>query len=170
MKYQEAGFGGSCHWCTEAIFQSLKGVKEVKQGWIASADAPSRFSEAVLLSFDPEAISLKTLIAVHLHTHSSTSDHTLREKYRSAVYTFNNAQQALATSTVQDLQKDFPAPILTEVVAFGSFQLNKPAYLNYYFTDPQKPFCRNIVNPKMLQLLKQFSLEAETEKLRHLLQ
>jgi peptide-methionine (S)-S-oxide reductase len=43
------GFGGSCHWCTEAIFLSLKGVTAVKQGWIASDGQNSTFSEAVIV-------------------------------------------------------------------------------------------------------------------------
>lgn len=168
MNVEEVGLGGSCHWCTEAIFLSLKGVRAVKQGWIASSEDPSRFSEAVLVEFDPQVIPLQKLIAIHLHTHSSTSAHSMRTKYRSAIYCYDAAQQRLATATIQALQQDFTAPLITEVLGFGSFKLNTQEYLNYYYSDPQKPFCRNIVNPKLIQLLKEFSAEVDHNKLAHL--
>ncbi|MES2458006.1 MAG: peptide-methionine (S)-S-oxide reductase [Bacteroidota bacterium] len=164
----EIGFGGSCHWCTEAIFLSLKGVKSVKQGWIASAEDLSRLSEAVLVRFDPELIPLQTLVSVHLHTHSCTSAHSMRDKYRSAVYAFNAGQQTLVLAIIQALQQEFTEPIITEVIEFGTFKLNSPEYRNYYYADPEKPFCRNVVNPKLIQLLKDFSADVDPEKLDHL--
>ena len=161
----EIGFGGSCHWCTEAIFLSLSGVTEVKQGWIASVKCPEDYSEAVIVNFDPEVIPLQALIAVHLHTHSSTSNHSMREKYRSAVYTLSSVQQALAIGIIQALAQEFPEPLITEVLEFHSFRLNKPEYLNYYYTDPARPFCRNIVNPKLRRLMREFGSLVNTDKL-----
>ena len=85
--FSKVGLGGGCHWCTEGIFESLIGIKAVKQGWIASIDNNAELSEAIEVSFDPSMISLQTLIEIHLHTHASTSNHTMRQKYRSAIYT-----------------------------------------------------------------------------------
>src|SRR6195952_1575905 len=106
------GFGGSCHWCTEAVFQSLRGVAEVKQGWIASDGGAEDFSEAVIVGFDPAVISLDTLVEVHLHSHSCTSLHSMRAKYRSAVYTFEEGQVALVQQAIERLQADFDAPVI----------------------------------------------------------
>lgn len=78
-KLKKIGFGGGCHWCTEAVFQSLKGVKSVQQGWIASKNEHFEFSEAVIVDFDPSSIPLKVLIEIHLHTHKSTSEHSMRK-------------------------------------------------------------------------------------------
>lgn len=166
---QKIGFGGSCHWCTEAIFLSVKGVTGVEQGWISSLEAPTRFSEAVLVSFDAEIVSIKTLVTIHLHTHSSTSSHHMRDKYRSAVYTFGAAQQTFVASVIKSLQHEFANPIITEVLEFGTFKINKPEYLNYYYSAPEKPFCQNMVNPKLLKLLNQFSTAVDHDKLAHLL-
>jgi peptide-methionine (S)-S-oxide reductase len=168
MENSEIGFGGSCHWCTEAIFLSLKGVSQVQQGWIASKEAPSRFSEAVIVRFDPNIIPLETLIAIHLHTHSCTSAHTMRDRYRSAVYTFSQQQQSQSEATIRTLQSEFNEPIITEVVPLDSFKLNQQQYLNYYYANPKKPFCQNIVNPKLIQLLHDFKNEVDTLKLSHL--
>ena len=162
---EEIGFGGSCHWCTEAIFLSLRGVTEVQQGWIASTEMPSSFSEAVLVMFDPEIITLQTLVAVHLHTHSCTSAHSMRNKYRSAIYTFDPEQHNTVLDNILSLQPDFQDPIITEIVDFKEFKLNKPEYLNYYYRDPDKPFCQNIVNPKLQHLLKNFAESVDQDKL-----
>lgn len=86
---QKIGFGGGCHWCTEAVFQNLKGVNHVAQGWIASDENNTAFSEAVVVEFNPPKINLKTLIEIHLATHKSTSNHSMRKKYRSAIYVFS---------------------------------------------------------------------------------
>ncbi len=92
MRIDKIGFGGGCHWCTEAVFQSLMGVIKVEQGWI-SAEGTEDFHEAIILHFNSDIISLKKLIEVHLYTHNSTSNHSMRIKYRSAVYAFTEVQQ-----------------------------------------------------------------------------
>ena len=162
------GFGGSCHWCTEAIFLSLKGVSSVQQGWISSGEASEFFSEAVMVTFDEQEISLDLLIAIHLHTHSCTSSHSMRDKYRSAIYTFDDLQMSVAGEALEHLQKEFPDPIITEVLNFHEFKLNKAEYLNYYYSNPEKPFCQNIVKPKLLELLNRFSKVVNDERLQHL--
>ena len=164
----KVGFGGSCHWCTEAIFQSLKGVDEVEQGWIASEGKDSSFSEAVVVHFDPAAISLKTLIAVHLHTHSCTSQHSMRTKYRSAVYTFNEEQIDPAKEAIAGLQKEFDNAIVTRIIPFKDFKLNDETYLNYYYSNPEKPFCENVVSHKLRLLLQQFLNHVDKGKLASL--
>ncbi|RDX36878.1 peptide methionine sulfoxide reductase, partial [Kangiella sp. HD9-110m-PIT-SAG07] len=77
-KLTQIGFGGGCHWCTETVFASLIGVVEVEQGWIASDGDADSFSEAVIVTFDPQQIPLKDLVQIHLLTHSSSSDHKFR--------------------------------------------------------------------------------------------
>ena len=159
------GFGGSCHWCTEAIFLSLKGVTQVQQGWIASDGAAADFSEAVIVIFDSAAISLETLIAIHLHTHSCTSDHAMRLKYRSAVYTFTHGQAEDARQAINTLQAEFEQSIITAVLPFKEFKLNQDEYLNYYYSNPDKPFCQNIVSPKLKLVTQRFGKNIDRDKL-----
>lgn len=159
------GFGGSCHWCTEAIFQSLNGVMKVEQGWISSDTDATGFSEAVIVHFDRAVISLETLIAIHLYTHSCTSEHSMRSKYRSAIYTFKDEQTKTSKAAIEFLQNEFENPIITRVVPFRDFKLNEETYLNYYFKNPQKPFCENIINPKLRLVLQKFSGAVDRNKL-----
>lgn len=153
---QRIGLGGGCHWCTEAVFQSLAGVEKVEQGWLAPRDAPDAFSEGVVVRFDPKRIDVATLVAVHLHSHSCTSDHALRARYRSAIYVFSARQAAAASAAVGALAPDFDAPILTCVMNFGAFRLNDERYLDYYRQDPQRPFCERFIAPKLDDLRRRF--------------
>ncbi|MBT8233175.1 MAG: peptide methionine sulfoxide reductase [Saprospiraceae bacterium] len=148
------GFGGGCHWCTEAVFQSLIGVKKVYQGWIASIELSSEFSEAVLVIFDENIIDLASLIEIHLNTHSSTSNHSMRKKYRSAIYTYHKEQKDNANEILKQLQSHFEKPIITQVLPFKKFKENDEHFKDYYKKNPNSQFCQNYINPK-LDLLKQ---------------
>jgi len=147
------GFGGGCHWCTEAVFQSIKGVEKVDQGWIASDGEHHAFSEAVLVYFDPGLISQHSLIEAHLLTHSCTGDHSMRQKYRSAIYIFNDLQYHEAVNSLKAFQNTYEERIITKVLPFVKFKENKEELLNYYHSRPQAPFCVQYIDPK-LDLLK----------------
>lgn len=167
---KQAGFGGGCHWCTEAVFSSLKGIKSVQQGWIASVEDNSFFSEGVIIRYDDDIISFVTLIAIHLHTHSSTSQHSMRGKYRSAIYTFDDRDALLARDAIEFLQSEFNDPIITQVLPYAEFNRSRDELLDYYFSDPQKPFCELYINPKLKLILDRFSNDANPDKLKHLKQ
>ena len=156
MRIDKIGFGGGCHWCTEAVFQSLMGVIKVEQGWI-SAEGAEDFHEAVILHFNPGFISLKELIEVHLYTHNSTSNHSMRTKYRSAVYTFNKLQQKDSANILGLLQKDFEDRLIIRVYGYKEFRMSPESSQNYYLKNPEKPFCKTYIDPKLQMLLRRFS-------------
>ena len=159
------GFGGGCHWCTEAVFQHLKGVVKVEQGWIASSGDSNSFSEAVIVHFDNE-ISLNVLTEIHLHTHKSTVDHSRRDKYRSAVYTFSTTQYEESETILRNLQTRFESKIITKIVPFISFKASRVQIQNYYITNPEKPFCKTFINPKLKLLLDKFSDYVKIENMQ----
>lgn len=152
MTLDKIGFGGGCHWCTEAVFQTATGVLKVDQGWIASVQPHDSFSEAIIVHFNPEKTDINTLISIHLKTHSCTSDHSMRDKYRSAVYTFNEEQISIVEQVLVNLQTEYDQPIVTQVLNFVSFKENKEEYQNYYLKNPEKAFCVRYIEPKLRML------------------
>ena len=150
------GFGGGCHWCTEAVFQSLLGVKKTEQGWIASESPDDYFSEAVIVHYNAQIIQLDHLIRAHLHTHSSMSKHSMRKKYRSAVYFFQASDEEHAQQIISKAQLDFPDPIVTRVLAFKRFKPSPEQYQNYYRKNSNRPFCQTYITPKFQTLMKNF--------------
>lgn len=155
------GMGGGCHWCTEAVFQSLKGVVSVEQGYIASARGASSFSEGVIITFQPDIVPLHRLIEIHLYTHHSTSDHSFRKKYRSAVYYLDPGHQKEALAALENIQEDFKEPIITQVLPFREFRASRESLLDYYRSDPQKPFCHRYIHPKLEFLRERFGKDVK---------
>jgi peptide-methionine (S)-S-oxide reductase len=148
------GFGGGCHWCTEAIFESLRGVQRVQQGFACSHPPAEQYSEAVLVDFDNECLPLEILIDIHLRTHASTSVHAMRLKYRSAIYVSDAAMTDSCLAVLERLQDGFDRPLITEVLELVGFELSPARYHHYYFSDPEKPFCSTYIEPK-ISLLNQ---------------
>ncbi len=147
-------FGGGCHWCTEAVFMALKGVAKVEQGIIAPEGDFDNFSEAVIVHYNGKLIELKDLVAIHLDTHQSTQNHSMRHKYRSAVYYFMKEDEEFLKLIMIEFQKELSTPIITSILPFGQFKSSEEKFHNYYFNDTEKPFCKTHISPK-IQLLKE---------------
>ncbi|MCC1483108.1 peptide-methionine (S)-S-oxide reductase [Winogradskyella immobilis] len=167
-RIDKIALGGGCHWCTEAIFQSLKGVEFVEQGYVASIDKNNTFSEAVIVYFNAQMITLQMLIEIHLHTHKSTSNHSMRAKYRSAVYTFSLEQEQESKLVINDFQNKFENKLITQVIPFSEFKASREAIQNYYQKNPNKPFCETFINPKLRFLIDKYSIALNKEKVAHL--
>jgi peptide-methionine (S)-S-oxide reductase len=153
---QRIGFGGGCHWCTEAVFAALRGVTRVEQGFIR-ADAPDdNFSEAVLLTFQPDKISLGSLTEIHLRTHSSTSNHSMRRKYRSAVYVMDEVQAETARRVLMEVGRGFDAPLVTRILPFRTFRASDERFQRYFEKNVGGPFCTTYIDPKLALLRNEF--------------
>lgn len=153
---KKISFGGGCHWCTEAVFQQIAGVLKVEQGYVASKAKHAHYSEGVIVHYDRDKISLESLIEIHLHTHQSTSNHSMRNKYRSAIYCFDENDKIEALETLKNLRTDFEKEIITKVLPFISFKSSREEIQNYYLKGPDKPFCQNFISPKLELLKKKF--------------
>lgn len=167
-KIDKIALGGGCHWCTEAVFQSLNGVEKVEQGFVASIDENDTFSEAVIVNFDANIIEFQNLIEIHLHTHKSTSNHSMRTKYRSAIYTFSEVQEEESRRSIEMFQNQFKNKLITKVFPFSKFKASREAIQNYYQKNPNKPFCETFINPKLRFLINKYSNLLNEEKVSHL--
>jgi len=151
------GLGGGCHWCTEAVFQSLRGVTHVAQGYIASSGKEASFSEAVIVHYDNTIIPMEVLIEIHLLTHKSTKMHSMRATYRSAVYVFNKEDKKIAEAALDALQQETKEPIITAILPFKRFNPSREEITSYYKKNPKKPFCERYISPKLGMLKDMFA-------------
>lgn len=159
------GLGGGCHWCTEAIYLSLIGVIRVDQGFIASVEQAHTPSEAVIVHFNPEIIGIETLVKIHLYTHKSTAKHSMRAKYRSAIYYNSEGQKKEVELIINKSQSNFSEPIITRILPFKSFESSDPKFQNYYYSNPDKPFCKSYISPKLQLLQKEFAAVIDANKI-----
>ncbi|MEO7976441.1 peptide-methionine (S)-S-oxide reductase [Flavobacterium sp.] len=157
------GFGGGCHWCTEAIFQSLHGVIKVEQGWISSSAPYNDFSEGVIVYFDNNIISYEVLIEVHLLTHSSGNEHSMRTKYRSALYYFEDKDIAGLQDSLLRLSIENKTHYITKILSLQEFRLNAENQLNYYSKNKGGPFCQLYITPKLNLLRSRFAVRVRED-------
>lgn len=150
--FAKIGFGGGCHWCTEAIFQSIIGVSNVEQGYISKAKKPNIYFEAVLLSYDPLVISLQKLIEIHINTHAGATRASIRSGYLSGVFVNDRSQFRLVEDILSYLQGSKDSPIITRPYYIGNFKPSREEIRNYYASDPNRPFCTRYIQPKLESL------------------
>ena len=148
------GLGGGCHWCTEAVFEHVIGISNVLQGWIKSEPPYDTLSEAVIVEYDEKMIGLETLIQIHLMTHASTSNHSMRDKYRSAIYFFDAKQKNKILDILKKEQEAIDETYVTMVLPYVDFKLNSEEFLHYYQTRPEAPFCQTHIKPKLQKIMK----------------
>ena len=145
-------FGGGCHWCTEAVFAALRGVAEVRQGFVRAPAPDDAFSEAVWITYDPALIPLGVLVEIHLRTHASTSDHKMRGKYRSAVYATSDGQAGAARRILDRLAERDGLAYVTRVLRFDGFRSSDPRFHGYAERNAGNQFCTRYIDPKLARL------------------
>ena len=136
---------------------TLQGVSSVKQGFIKAEHPNDTFSEAVIVNYDTELIGLTELIEVHLRTHASSSQHGMRDKYRSAIYTFDDAQFNECAREIVRQGRGSEQPLVTQILRHVDFKVSGNKYWNYYYKDKTRPFCRTYIEPKIELLRQDFS-------------
>lgn len=156
MAIAHAGFGGGCHWCTEAVFQSLNGVTQVAQGYIASDSPHDSYSEAVDVHWNPDEIGFDDLIGMHLVTHASSSDRKMRGKYRSAIYVDGDEARLEAQAILERLSAEIGQRFVTSVLPYRSFKPSDERFQDYYARNREGPFCEAYIEPKLALLRQRF--------------
>ena len=128
----------------------------VSQGFLKSHSPNHQYSEAVLVQYDENTISLAKLIEIHLRTHASSSQHSMRKKYRSAIYVDNNAMAERCINILDTLRPQFDNPLVTQVLSIVDFKRSSDSYMDYYATNPDRPFCITYIEPKLALLRRDF--------------
>lgn len=170
MNLQTATFGNGCFWCTEAIFQQLKGVETVTSGY-AGGEGPAPkyeemhgnnrgFSESIQITFNPEVLSYKDLMKVFFLTHNPTTlnqqGNDVGEEYRSVIFYHDEEQRKLAEESKAELQSLFDDPIVTAIEAFKNFYKAEDYHQNFYKNNPDYGYCAIIIEPKIAKFRKEF--------------
>ena len=135
MLFRSAVFGGGCFWCTEAVFEQIKGVQAVAPGYAGGARPNPTYqqvctgatghAEVVKIDFDPAVISYRDLLIVHFSTHDPTTlnrqGNDVGTQYRSAVFYYDDAQKADAEAVIAEITKVLPDPVTTQVAPLDTF-------------------------------------------------
>jgi len=167
-----ATFGGGCFWCTEAVFQELKGIQRVVSGYSGGVvDNPTYkaictgrtgHAEVVQLTYDPQVISYKDLLEVFWKTHDPTTLNRQGEdvgpQYRSVIFFHNEEQRKLAEYYKKRLDESdvFRSPIVTEISPFAKFFPAEQYHQNFYHLNPRQRYCSLVIEPKVKKVRRVF--------------
>ena len=172
-QYDTATFGEGCFWCTEAVFERLKGVKSVESGYSGgSLENPSYeevssgrsgHAEVTQIVYDPKVISFKELLEVFWSTHDPTTLNRqgadVGTQYRSVIFYHNLDQKELAEKYKSELEKAeiYKDPIVTEISPFKMFYKAENYHQDYYDNNKQQPYCSFVITPKLEKFKKVFA-------------
>lgn len=162
-------FGGGCFWCTEAIFQKLKGVKSVQPGY-SGGNVPHPTYEQVCtgetghiettkIEYDPKIIEFKDLLTVFFGTHDPTTKdrqgNDVGTQYNSAIFYTTKEQKNESERYIKELS-DSGINIITQVRPLTDFYEAEDYHKNYYLKHKDQPYCQVIINPKLNKLKQKF--------------
>jgi len=171
-KLETATFGSGCFWCTEAVFERLKGVESVVSGYSGGflkdptyeqvCSGTTGHAEVIQVTFDPAVISYPQLLKVFWNTHDPTTPnrqgHDVGTQYRSAIFYHNDEQRKEAEHYKEKLDASgaFSAPIVTEIVPFQAFYPAEKYHQDYYADNPSQQYCSYVIRPKVEKFEKAF--------------
>ena len=171
--YETAYFASGCFWCVEAIFESVKGVKEVYSGYAGGTEKNPTYeevsygrtthAEAVKVFYDPEVISFAQLVQVFFGSHDPT---TLNRQgpdrgpqYRSIAFYKNDKEKKIIQDYMTKLETENvygDRPIVTEVKAFDTFYIAEEYHQDYEKRNPNNSYIRNVSIPRLNRFKENF--------------
>jgi peptide-methionine (S)-S-oxide reductase len=168
-----AVFGGGCFWCTEAIFQMLKGVSKVESGYAGGKmERPSYeqvssgntgHAEVIRVTYDPSVISYEDLLTVFFGSHDPTTPNRqgadVGEQYRSIILYQTDEEKTAADKLVTEVNESLKdgTHVVTQVVPLQEFFPAESYHQNYFKSNTSAPYCQIIIEPKIEKVKKRFA-------------
>jgi len=163
-------FAGGCFWCTEAVFDELKGVASVMPGYTGGGVKNPTYeqvcagktghAEAIKIEYDPEKISYDDLLTVFFATHDPTTlnrqGNDVGTQYRSAIFYADESQKKDAETFIKKLNESGPK-VVTELKPLDAFYDAEEYHRKYYRNNSRAPYCQIVINPKLEKLESKFN-------------
>lgn len=168
---QQATLAAGCFWCTEAIFQQLKGVESVVSGYTGGTIENPTYeklhyedtghAEAIQITFDPDVISYRQLLEVFYYVHDPTTPNRQGNdagaEYRSVIFYHDDEQKRIAEEVTRDFAPQYwTDPIITEIVPLEKFWDAEAYHQNFYRNNPEQTYCQLVINPKLQKFRAKF--------------
>jgi peptide-methionine (S)-S-oxide reductase len=166
---QLATLGGGCFWCTEAVFQEVKGVEKVISGY-SGGNPPGHptyreicsgltgHAEVVQITFDANVISYQDIVVIFMTTHDPTTLNRqgadVGTQYRSVIFYHDEAQKEIAEVTVKEISSYYDSRIVTEISPLDVFYKAEKEHQDYYKNNQTQGYCSFVITPKLAKLRK----------------
>jgi peptide-methionine (S)-S-oxide reductase len=171
---QTAVLAGGCFWCTEAVFEPVRGVTSVVSGYAGGSKESAKYdlvsgggtqhAEAIQIRYDSSQISfgqlLKIFFAVaHDPTQLNRQGPDYGAQYRSAIFYTNAEQKRVAEAYVRQLEeaKSFKSPVVTQIVPLPAFYPAEQYHQDFVKRNPMHPYVVVNSRPKLKKLEEKFA-------------
>ena len=170
---ETATLAGGCFWCLEAVFERLRGVSEVVSGYAGGSAATANYqavctgttghAEAIRVTFDPAEIGYREVLELFFAFHDPTTvdrqGPDAGPQYRSAIFPASPEQERIARDVIERLTREqvFGAPIVTRIETGATFYPAEEYHQRYYRRNPDQPYCRAIIAPKVAKLRSRYA-------------
>jgi len=172
MNFQTATFGSGCFWCTEAIFQRLKGVEEVVSGYSGGkiknptyrevCSGLTGHAEVIQITYNPDEITYADLLEAFFSSHDPTTLNRqgadVGTQYRSVIFYHDEEQKRMAEEFKKQLNDSntFRKPVVTEISPIAGFYPAEDYHQNYFNLNGDAPYCQFVIAPKLGKFTKTF--------------
>jgi len=169
IELQKMTVGGGCFWCTEAVFDQIKGVEKVMSGY-SGGNVPGTptyrevcsgltgHAEVIQVSFDPKVISYKDLLEIFMTTHDPTTLNRqggdIGTQYRSVIFYHTDAQRETAEGVLEEMVKVYTDPVVTELSPLDTFFPAEADHHDFYAKNPNQGYCAAVISPKIAKFRK----------------
>lgn len=168
-----ATFAGGCFWCTEEIFEELKGVQAVVSGYSGGKENSPTYeevgsgqtghAEAIEIYYDPKQISYATLVdvffrAAHDPTTLNRQGPDAGRQYRSVAFYRTPAEKKIIDDAIArvNASKQYGSPIVTQVVPFQKFWPAEGYHQGYFRLHPAEGYVQSVSTPKVEKFRHKF--------------
>ncbi|MFL5729081.1 MAG: peptide-methionine (S)-S-oxide reductase MsrA [Cytophagaceae bacterium] len=163
-------FGGGCFWCTEALFQRLKGVVKVESGYSGGTVVNPTYrevcsgntghAEVIEITYRPGEISFEDLLRIHLSTHNPTTVNRQGadrgSQYRSIIFYRTEEEKQSALKIIEEVQQSYRDMIVTQLKIFEHFYKAEDHHQDYYNRNQEAGYCQAVINPKLSKFRELF--------------
>lgn len=166
-----ATVAGGCFWCTEAVYQLVKGVDKVVSGYSGGKTPNPTYeklhnevtghAEAVQINFDDSIISYEEILQIFYYVHDPTTPNRQGNdegpQYRSVIFYHDDEQKRIAEDTINIFAKSlWSDQIVTEIIPLDKFWPAEDYHQNYFSNNPNQAYCQLIINPKLEKFRTKF--------------
>ena len=165
--------GGGCFWCTEAVFDRVRGITDVESGYCNGTTLRPSYeqvcsgttghNEVVRLQYDPAQISTRQILEIFFLIHDPTTPNRqgndVGTQYRSGIYYSTPEQKQVADDLIRELSQDkaFGRPVVTEVLPLENYSTAEDYHQDFFKKNPTQGYCMAVAAPKVAKFRKTFA-------------
>ena len=163
--------GGGCFWCTEAVFECLRGVNDVESAYANGQTLNPKYqeictgqtghAEVIKITYEDSLIDTDTLLDIFFLVHNPT---TLNQQggdrgtqYRSTILYTDEETKILAEKAMHKAQDEYSNKIVTSIEKLECYYVAEKYHQDFYRLNPMQGYCMAVIPPKLLKLKEKFN-------------